>query len=447
MQPISGARAAGDATLADVFVRWRVPARVAYVVVILIATLTNLRIDPSSATQLGERLQDVLSPTLAARDAVDGLRNVLLFAGWGLVWCLTARPERAQRTVLLATASGLLLSASVETAQLFSPHRHASLLDVATNTMGALLGSSVTFALLRALTVRRAAPSYVGVPMFLIALAYAGAAIFEIVLPGMRQDLLAGAAGGPLQRFGLALDHLQFSLSPLPVLLLQVLLMLPAGSLMTAALVEHGVSYRRALIACITGGAALSLLLEFTRGITGQPIELDMFLAHTLGFAAGAVLTHQWLPTLSRQLRGAPRALALLVAYTIVLALWRWRPFLPVTDLAALLENLSPGRLVPLGALALRGDMFTASIVAVGFLLHVPLGALLAVRPLRTRGVLAHALPGLLLVAAMEVGQIFVVGRFFDITDIIIGCAGVLTGYAFVRRAGFPTRGALLPRR
>jgi VanZ family protein len=444
MKSTSGTRRTGNAPVADAVERWRTPARVGYVVVVMIATLSKLRIDPSSAAQAGERLQHVLTPTISPRDAVDGLRNVLLFAGWGLVWSLTARRGRALATVLLAAISGLLLSASVETVQLFSPRRQASLLDVLTNTTGALLGSIVTVAMLHALALRRTARSYTGMPMLLCALAYAAAATFEVVLPGMRQDLLVGASGGPVARFSFALARAEFSLSPLPVLLLQVLLLLPAGSLVTAALVEHGMSYRRAFLSCTTGGVLLSLLLEFGRGATGQPIEFDMFAAHALGIGTGAALTVRWLPALTRRLRGAARPLALLAAYALVLVLWRWRPFLLETDLAALRENFS---LQPLSALALRADMFSASIVAVGFLLHVPIGGLLAVWPLRTTGVLAGALPGVLLVVAMEVGQIAVAGRFFDITDIIIGSAGVLTGYALVRRAGFTRRGVLLPPR
>ncbi|MBY0491636.1 MAG: VanZ family protein [Gemmatimonadaceae bacterium] len=70
----------------------------------------------------------------------DLVMNVLMFVPFGFVHQLT-RPRGAPadwRRVLLLGAG---LSAAIETAQLFAPDRFSSLLDVATNTAGALLGA------------------------------------------------------------------------------------------------------------------------------------------------------------------------------------------------------------------------------------------------------------------------------------------------------------------
>jgi glycopeptide antibiotics resistance protein len=70
----------------------------------------------------------------------DLVLNVLMFVPFGFVYQLTrprgAAPDR-WRVLLL----GLALSGIIETVQLFAPMRHTSVLDLATNTAGALLGA------------------------------------------------------------------------------------------------------------------------------------------------------------------------------------------------------------------------------------------------------------------------------------------------------------------
>lgn len=421
-------------------------ARLGYVVVVLLATLSELRLDADPAS-VAERLQRAFSVDVSARDMVDGVRNVLLFAGWGLVWSLTSPNRGLMRSIPVATIAGMLLSMAVETVQLFSPLRHASILDVASNTMGAFLGAAAAVALLRATAAASGARSFVGVPMFLLALGYGGAALLEILLPGLRQEMLGGSSGGPLNRFRLAVTMIDWSLPAAPELLLQTVLMLPAGAFALAALVEHGRTYREALLASVLAGVTLALVLELARGASGQMIQMGVFWPHAVGLAGGAWLAYSALPGLTRRLRGAQRPLALLISYTAVLALWRWRPFIPELDLQQLLTSFSFAHIVPLHALSMKMDIFSASIVAVGFLLHLPIGALLAAWPLRLHGPLRHLLAGFWIVLVIEAGQIFVADRFFDVTDIIIGAAGVAAGWAFVRRAGFRPYGELLPGR
>lgn len=72
----------------------------------------------------------------------DLVMNVLMFVPFGFVFQLT-RPRGAAadwRHVLLLGAG---LSGAIETAQLFSPDRFSSAIDVATNTAGALLGAAL----------------------------------------------------------------------------------------------------------------------------------------------------------------------------------------------------------------------------------------------------------------------------------------------------------------
>ncbi|HEV2132152.1 MAG TPA: VanZ family protein [Longimicrobiaceae bacterium] len=419
----------------------RLGARLAFAAVILLATLSPWRFDADAASVL-EDLRHALQPSLSPRDLVDGVRNLALFAGWGAVWFVTGPRARPWPVVLAATATGAALSLLVELLQLLSPSRTASVLDVLTNSAGALGGAMVTALCIVWMRAARGERSFVGVPAALLAVPYAGAAMLEALIPLFRQETLAW--GGPLPRLRAAVEHFQTE-PALSFPLLDVPLFFPAGALAVAALVERGVSYRAAGIVVALAGAALSGLLEMAGAMVGQPIEPPAAVAHALGAAVGAAAAAWLLPTLTLRLRRRPRALALLVAYAAVLALWSWRPFVPELTTAAILTELSPARLIPLRAHAERVDLFSVVDISVLFLLYLPLGALLAVWPLRRRGAWQHLLPALYLTVFLEAGQILIAERFFDITDILVKCAGAAAGWMLMRRAGFAAYGEALP--
>ena len=79
--------------------RWVFWVRLGYVAVIGLATLSDLHFQNVGAAELARRLTNAMSPGVSAHDAVDGLRNLLLFAGWGLVWCMTAPEARLRRAI------------------------------------------------------------------------------------------------------------------------------------------------------------------------------------------------------------------------------------------------------------------------------------------------------------------------------------------------------------
>jgi hypothetical protein len=70
----------------------------------------------------------------------DAILNIVLFLPLGFVFQLT-RQDREQARWLMAFGAGLLLSALIETAQVFAPGRYPSLSDLGTNAMGAALGA------------------------------------------------------------------------------------------------------------------------------------------------------------------------------------------------------------------------------------------------------------------------------------------------------------------
>jgi hypothetical protein len=277
----------------------------------------------------------------------------------------------------------------------------------------------------------------------IFAWSYTTAAALEAFIPLLRQDMLMGAGGGPFARLTHALGVFEWSsLFDLP--LHHVPLFAPAGALLVAALVEAGDHYpqalRRVSVLALVGVVAV----ELARGMVSQPIVAGAVVVHAASLAAGAWAAARWILTLTTRLRGRRRPLALLGAWSVVLALWSWRPYLPETSGAAFIAQLSLERLVPLSAHAMRFDLFSVVDVARQFFLLVPVGALLAVWPLRRFGPLRGPLPGVYLAVALESGQLLVAGRMFDSTDAVVGAAAVLLGWVMVRRAGFPIYGAAL---
>jgi len=417
-------------------------ARMAYVVIVLMATLTELRFSSDTAAAAA-RMSRAITLSLGWRDAVDGLRNLVLFAGLGGVWVVTSFSGRVSREIARGTAVGLALSATVECAQLFSAVRTASLVDVGTNTLGAL-GGAVAVALL-IVEVRRAkgARSYVGVPAFLAAGSYSLAVLCEAVTPLFHSAPMRGVGGGPLTRLQIALQ-LAGPLSLGAVPLLDVLLFAPAGFLCVTMLGERGWPARRAWRIVAGVGAVVAFAAAPVRGMVGLPVLWEASVAHALALAFGAWASYRWLPPLTQKLRGHARAGAALFAYAGLLILWGWRPFLPETRWQLIAAQFTPEHFVPLASLAERMDAFSVLHVGQEFLLYVPLGGLLAVWPLRREGRWSHLWPALALALLIEGGHAVIAGRYFDVTNALLAGSGLAVGWVVVRRSGYATYGAVL---
>jgi len=417
--------------------------RLAYVAIILLATLTHL----DASWDLGavaQRLVRAFEPAMGWRDAVDGLRNLALFAGLGAVWIITSTSGTLARETLRATAAGFALSATVEGLQLFSSTRTASVLDVTTNTLGTLAGALVMTLLIVDVRRAREARSYFGIPVSLVAGSYALAVLCEALVPLFRSAPLSGLTGGPLSSLRVVLQlAMPLSLGEVP--LLDVLLYAPAGFLIVMMLAERGWPAARSWLGVAIVGAALAFSAELTHGFIRLSIRWEAAATHALALAFGAWAAQRWLAPLTRSLRGAARARSTIVTYMALLALWGLRPLLPVEDLHAVAAQLTLEHLEPLRALAERVDVFSGLHVAQQFLLYVPLGSLLAVWPLRLAGRWAHLKPALWLAALIEAGHIVIAGRDFDVTNALLACAGLGIGWIVIRRSGFRPHGTALP--
>jgi len=421
--------------------RARLPARAAFVGILLLATLSTFDFDPER-TRVAIRLARAVDPHVGARDAIDALRNLALFAGWGVVWMATAAAGRTSRQLLLAVVSGATISVAVETAQLFSAVRNASLLDVATNTVGTAIGALGFVFLVRLAAGLRGRRSFVGIPALTMAGAYGIACFLEAAVPLFRQDEVFGVSGGPVGRLRIVLASFQWrSLLDLPVE--DLVIFLPAGVFAVAALSEAGVGYPAARRRTIAIGAALALLAELLHGPNGQPIVAGAMLVHALAVALGAFIGARFLPAFSQAFRGAARPRWVLRAFAVLIALWALRPWVP--EFLPLPERLSADWWVPLAALGGSMSVFSVVDVVAPFCLYFPLGALLAVWPWRRSGWMADLWPAAYLAFGTEALQLFVQGRFVDVTDPLVQCSGALIGWTVIRRAGYRPYGETHP--
>ncbi len=415
-------------------------ARAAYVAIVLLATLTDLEFSPDLAAA-AHRLARAVIPSLGWRDAIDGVRNIALFAGLGTVWVVTSLSGKVRAEIARATLAALLLSVIVEGLQAFSPVRVSSIVDVTTNTLGGLLGAAATGVLMALVRRARGGRSYLGVPAFVPAVAYGGAVLCEALTPLFHSEPLTGISGGPLARLHTML-LLAFPLSLGEIPLLDVPLFVPAGFLAVMMLGERGRA-QRARTWPVPAAAALLLVLaaHFLHGVFGVPIRWEAAATDALAVGSGAWLADRWLAPLTKSLRGPARARAALFVYAGLLALWGWRPLIPLLDPRAIAAQLTSAHLVPLASLAERADVFSALHVAQQFLLYVPLGALLAVWPLRLAGRWSHLVPALWLAALIEPGHLVIAGRYFDVTNALLAWAGLGIGWIVLRRCGYTPYG------
>jgi VanZ like family len=229
----------------------------------------------------------------------------------------------------------------------------------------------------------------------------------------------------------------------IPFHALDIVLFMPAGAFAVAALAESGYSYRASAgLACLAG-ILLAGLAEVGHGAAGSWIAWAPMTAHMAGIVIGSLLAVPLVPAFARTVRGAERPLVLLVIYAFVLAFWYLRPFSIELDPAAIGERVHAGNFVPLLAYRERVDVFSAVDALVPAFQLIPAGGLLAVWPVRRQGFWSGIVPGALVVTVFEALQIIVAGRYFDITDALIGTAALALGFAIVRRAGYRPYGEL----
>lgn len=419
-------------------------ARLAYIAVVLLATLSNLHFDPNWA-DVAPRLTRALNFTPHMSDAIDAARNVLLFAGLGGVWIATSRLARPTATLVRLTVLSLLLSGCVETLQLFSPVREASLIDVTTDTIGGLAGALVTLGAFSVINEGAGKRSYIGIPAVILAGGYGFATIMESFIPLFRQDLLPQLGGSIGDRIARAIAAMRPE-SILQIPLTDVLIFFPAGLFAVVALVESGVPAAVAAVIVVCAASVTYPAIEVVHGVVAEPIILGAALTHVVAASIGAVVAAGGSGAFSARFPIRVRARLVATGYSLLIMIWSWRPFRLDLSGASMAEQFTADHLIPLQALAGRGDLFSVTDVVAQGAIFFPLGALLAVWPLRHQGPLGGLMPAIYLAIVLEAGKIPIADRFMDVTHILIQSAGAALGFLLVRRVGYKVNGELLGR-
>ena len=426
--------------------RHAVAFRVAYLLCIGAATLLRLGFDPSLASA-AVRLHRALDPPLSFKDIVDGARNIALFAGWGATWMLTARAPSTRHDLLRATVFGLLVSVAVETAQLFSPFRSASILDVTTNALGAAIGAVLLLALEKRASGDLRRGTLFGVPAWMPAGALLLSAVGLTFAPSTRATFIVSSLASPMARAG-TVARLQALPVPVTALLAEMAAWLLVGAVVAAAISDRTGRVRvRQLLAWLLIVPGVLVAVHAGRAMVGlqrETITLPLQAASVaIGLGVGLASVRRWRSAVSAR---STRALQLGIAIALLGAAMSWSPATWARPASGGL-HFDWRQMIPMMSLLQRQDMSSVFLVLQKAGIGAALGACLAGRN-RVGATQPGVRAALLYAVVLEVGQLIVPGRYPDVTDILITTAAAGLMAILVERAGYEvSRSGLTPDR
>ena len=413
--------------------RYASQIRCAYLICIGIATLLKLGFDPAPSHAL-DRLQRAFVPTLSFKDLVDAARNIALFVGWGATWVLTSPAPTTRRDVVIATIGGMLASATVESAQLFSLHRMASVVDVATNTLGSLLGAMTLWLIEQRATQDMRRGTLIGIPAWIPGGALLMTALGLAFAPSSRPTMAIAWAASPIERARFV-DASPARDVPWTALISDTAIWLAVGLLLAIAISDRTGRVRRIqLVAWSAIVPALLGMMHLGRAFAGLQREASTWqlqaIAVGIGGLAGLIAVPGWRATVRAR---STRALQLGVLVAVLGAIIAWSPASwsvpkPGTPL------FSWRQLVPMMSLFQRQDLASVFLVLQKAGLGAAVGACLAAR---TR--MGQPWPGVrtavAYAAVLEFGQFVIPGRYPDVTDILITSAAAALVAVLVERS------------
>jgi VanZ family protein len=415
--------------------------RLAYLACITIATLLHLGVD-TSVTNAAFRLQRALDPQLGFRDIVDAARNVALFIGWGATWVLTSDAPSTRRDVAVATLAGMMASLTVETAQLYSQYRTASVADVFTNTLGALIGALALWLMEKRAIADMRRGTLIGIPAWLPASAMLMTAFGLAFAPSSRASMIVAYARSPLERAAIvagmpAVDVLWTAL------VTDVAVWFAVGIAASVAISDRTGRVRGTqLVAWLAIVSALLAVAHWGRSLAGLQRESGSWIvqgaAAATGLLIGLALVPRWRALATAR---STRAYQLAGVAAVVGVIMSWVPASWAAS-AAGGPSFSWRQLVPMMSLFQRQDLSSVFLVLQKAGLGAAVGACLAAR---TRVGVPH--PGVraavLYATVLELGQLFVPGRYPDVTDILITVSAASLVAVLVERADAGTRNVL----
>jgi VanZ family protein len=405
--------------------------RLAYLLCIAIATLLGLGFD-SSLSSAAVRFQRALDPTLSFRDVTDAARNIALFVGWGATWVLTSPAPTTRRDVAIATLGGMLASITVETAQMFSQYRYASVTDVFTNTLGSLIGAVTIWVLEKRATTDMRRGTMIGVPGWMPGGALLLSAIGLAFAPSSRATMRIAWEASPLGRAGSIAATPAINV-PWIALLSDVASWLVVGLGVSISISDRTGRIRAGpLLAWLLIIGAMLPLVHLGREMAGLQREAGTLMVQSsavaIGLAIGLLAVPRWRRLVTAR---STRAIQLGLLVAVVGAIIAWSP---ASWAATANAQFSWRQLVPMMSLFQRQDLSSVFLVLQKAGMGAAVGACLAAR---TR--MGEPRPGVraavLYAAVVELGQLAVPGRYPDVTDILITAASAALVAVLVERA------------
>jgi len=363
----------------------------------------------------------------------DAVTNVLLFIPWGFLLGvhLVGRRRGLARVLLVAGVTSLLLSAFVETLQLFASARTTSATDLVNNGAGGVLGGFAGWLAggrIRATLEPRLREGLRTQPWSVLSLLVALAVMLWSVSPfdlSLDVDDLKRAVKttrivpfGPALRANLPTPGVQ---EYLPALFAWTLV----GGVFAMALRRRGprgIPYWTTSVVAVAGLAILSEGSQLI--VRGRVTDATTVLFATLGGAIGAALVHAYRNRPARDL--AVPAIAIWAAAVLAAGLDPWHFGAPGPG------TFHPQRFLPFIFYFRNTNVYALADASLQILTYMPLGALLRARDARCslwQGALAGALAGLV----VEASQVFL-PRVADLTDVCLGAAGAALGVWIWRR-------------
>ena len=374
------------------------------------------------------RLNPLISPDTGRRVSIpDVVQNIALFIPFGALGVIAFRQQRSALTAIIRTAAlAAVLSAAVETLQLFEPDRTTSVSDFCANVAGALFGAAAAAALIRSsrvATLQLRARKLIDVPQFyplLVAVIVLLAAAWE----PFDFTLDVGTLVSKVR--ALQVDPWQLgALRDEGVELVRYVLFGLAASLWL-----RQIGVRSSAILAAAGGAAVAGGLEASQWIIGSRMPgLEDAVVHAAGAVAGAALSRRW------PWNRSP------IFWCVVV----WC----ATGLGAGLQALSPFEIAathrPVMWLPFVNDnertsfeMISHSVELV--LTYVPLGFSVAMVSGRRWATWIALAAALLIAAPLEYLQGWMIGRHGDVTDVAIAGLGAVIGVRLARAGALEFR-------
>ena len=407
--------------------------RGAYLLCIAIATLLRLGFDTSVPHAL-ERLQRAVTPTLHFKDAVDAVRNVALFFGWGATFALTSHTPTSRRDVVRATLLGMLASVTVESLQLFSEVRQASIVDVFTNTIGSLAGAVVLWLVEHRAIGDMRRGTMLGVPGWLPAGSALLTAFGLTFAPSSRATMAVGWAASPLERARMIFAGPSV-LVPWAALLTDVVAWTVAGLGVAIAISDRTGRIRpRQLVAWLLIAPGLLVAAHLGRAAAGLQRESVTWqiqsVALAVSLAVGLAVVPRWRRRVTAR---TTRAMQFGLLAAVLGAVMSWSPASWV-EAGRMGPALSWQQLLPMASLFQRQDLSSVFLVLQKAGIGAAIGACLAARH-RLGAPVPRVGTAVLYATLLEVGQLLVPGRYADVTDILITGAAAGLVVALVGRA------------